>query len=53
MTDFEIVKEFMKTKHPNAAYSMRNGNDCIWVSMGMVEMYFIIRNGKIADIQID
>ena len=34
-------------------YTMRQGNECIWVSHGRVEMYFIIRDGKIIDIQVD
>ena len=34
-------------------YSMRPGNDCIWVSYGLVDAYYIFRDGKIADIQYD
>ena len=34
-------------------YDMRPGNDCIWVNYGLVNCYYIFRNGKIADIQID
>jgi hypothetical protein len=34
-------------------YDMRPGNDCIWVSYGMIECYYIFRDGKIADVQID
>ena len=34
-------------------YSMRPGNDCIWVSYGLVDCYYIFRDGKIIDIQID
>ena len=53
MTDFEIVKNYLETKYPNWNYSMRDGNNCVWVSLGRMELYFIIRNGKIADIQVD
>jgi hypothetical protein len=54
MTDFEIVKEYMTKRYPTAIYSMQKGNDCVWVSLNArIEMYFIIRNGKIVDIQID
>ena len=53
MTDFEIVKNYMDSKYPQKSYAMRNGNNCVWVSMGLVDMYFILRDGKIVDIQVD
>ena len=54
MTDFEIVKNYMDTKYPTAIYSMQKGNDCVWVTLNArIEMYFIIRNGKIVNIDID
>jgi hypothetical protein len=34
-------------------YTMRPGNDCIWVSYGRVDAYYIFRDGKIVDVQID
>ena len=34
-------------------YNMRSGNDCIWVNYGSVNCYYIFRNGKIADVQVD
>jgi hypothetical protein len=34
-------------------YDMRPGNDCIWVNYGLVNCYYIFRNGQIADIQYD
>jgi hypothetical protein len=51
--DYQIVNDYMTATYPNMAYSTRKGNDCIWVSMGLVNMYFIIRDNKIADIQVD
>jgi len=53
MTDFDIVKNYMDAKYPQKTYAMRNGNKCVWVSMGLVDMYFILREGKIVDIQVD
>jgi hypothetical protein len=53
MTDFEIVKNYMDTKYPQKTYAMRNGNKCVWVSMGLCDMYFILRDSKIVDIQVD
>jgi hypothetical protein len=34
-------------------YDMRPGNDCIWVNYGLVNCYYIFRDGKIADVQVD
>jgi hypothetical protein len=34
-------------------YEMRPGNDCIWVNYGLVNCYYIFRNGQIADVQYD
>jgi hypothetical protein len=32
---------------------MTPGNECIWVYYGSINLYFVFRAGKIADIQID
>jgi len=53
MKNFEIVESYLAKKYPHRLYSIREGNDCVWVSMGLVEMYFIVRNGMIIDIQVD
>ena len=53
MTDFEIVKNYMDTKYPQKTYAMQNGNRCVWVSMGLCDMYFILRDSVIVDIQVD
>jgi hypothetical protein len=53
MTDFEIVKNYMDTNYPQKLYSMQNGNRCVWVSMGLSDMYFILRDSVIVDIQVD
>lgn len=34
-------------------YSIRPGNKCVWVSYGLVNCYYIIREGRIADVQYD
>ena len=53
--DYLIVREYMDNKYPNKLYTLKEGNNCIWVStfFPLVNMYFIIRDNKIADIQID
>lgn len=53
MTDFEIVSEYMERKYGGKTYAMREGNRCVWVSMGLVEMYFTVNNNVITDIQVD
>lgn len=53
MTNFQIVEEYMTKQYPNVRYTMRQGNGAIWVTKGVVDMYFIVKNGKIVDIQID
>ena len=34
-------------------YTMRPGNECVWVSYGLVDCYYIIHNGRIVDVQFD
>jgi hypothetical protein len=34
-------------------YDMRPGNDCVWVSYYGLETYWIFREGRLVDIQID
>lgn len=53
MTKFEIAKQYMAKRYPSHTYSMREGNDCIWVSMGRIEMYLIIRDNQVVDVQVD
>jgi hypothetical protein len=53
MTDFDIVNNYMEKNYSGRTYSICNGNKCVWVSMGLVDMYFILREGKIVDIQVD
>jgi len=52
-THKSIVEQYMAEKYPNVNYTMRPGNNTIWVTKGMVDMYFIIRNDQIVDIQVD
>jgi hypothetical protein len=34
-------------------YNLIPGNDCIWAYHGRINEYFIFRDGKLVDIQID
>ena len=51
--DYQIVREYMMRKYPSALYSMAKGNDCIWVMINNLNMYFIIKDNKIIRIDID
>jgi hypothetical protein len=53
MTKFEIATEFMAKRYPSKAYALREGNNCVWVSMGIVEMYLTIRDNMVVDVQVD
>jgi hypothetical protein len=32
---------------------MKRGNNCVWVSYGRVDAYYIFRDEKLVDVQID
>lgn len=54
LNSFEVILVHEDMRERGIAdYSMRPGNDCIWVSYGLVDAYYIFRDGKIADIQYD
>lgn len=42
--------------HGHTKWEMRPGNNCIWVTTGTnlnVHMYYIFKDGKIVDVQVD
>lgn len=52
MNDFEVVKAKLAEegiKH----YSLYQGNGCVGVNYGRVSAYYIVRDGKVVDVQID
>lgn len=55
-TDIEVVREYMARTRPNQKYNIAQGNACIWVYWGSycpINMYFIVRDGVVVDVQID
>lgn len=48
-----IISEYMAIHYANRLYRLYEGNNCDWVSMGNIDMYFIIRNNRIIDVQVD
>ena len=55
LNSLEVIQvvEYMDKKYPNTHYNITNGNQCVWVYFGNLNLYFIFRNSKIADIQVD
>ena len=55
LNEFEVllVADYMEQKYPNVYYTMAPGNECIWVYYQSINMYFVFRDGKIVDIQVD
>ena len=35
------------------SYTVRPGNNCIWVSYNLVDCYYLFRDGRIAEIEFD
>ena len=49
-----LVEEYMTRVFPNVKYyTMTEGNDCVWVYYGQMNLYFIFSDGKVVDVQID
>jgi len=50
-----VIEEMRKSGYSN--YTMRPGNECVWVSVPRggfsLEMYYIFQDGKLVDVQID
>lgn len=54
MNEFQMIQVMDDLKRRDIKfYTMRPGNDCIWVSHGMLDCYYIFSDGKIVDIQYD
>ena len=49
-----LVEEYMTRQWPKVThYTMTEGNDCIWVYYSNMNLYFVFRDGKVVDVQID
>ena len=47
-----VVSEHLK-KHGVEHYILTQGNACIWAYYGAINAYYIFKDGKLVDIQID
>ena len=48
-----ILVEDDMSRRGIANYTMTQGNDCIWVYWGLFNLYYIFKEGRIHDIQVD
>jgi hypothetical protein len=54
LNEFEVLVVAEKMKDRNIqSYSLIPGNECIWAYYGQINEYFIFRDGRLVDIQID
>ena len=55
VNEFEAIRvaDYMEKHSPDVFYTMTPGNNCVWVYYGSMNLYFIFREGKIVDVQID
>ena len=47
-----VVADYYK-KRGVESYTLTKGNDCIWAYYGQINEYFIFRDGRLVDVQID
>jgi hypothetical protein len=49
-----LVEEYMTRQWPKVThYTMTEGNQCVWVYYSNMNLYFVFRDGKVVDVQID
>jgi hypothetical protein len=54
VNEFEAIIIMEELKKRNVSWAtMRPGNNCVWVSYNQLETYWIFREGRLVDIQID
>ncbi len=54
MNEFQIIQVMDDLKSRGIDnYTMRPGNNCIWVSYPMIDCYYIFQDGQVVDIQYD
>ena len=56
LNEFEVivVRDYMAKHRPDVThYTLAPGNECIWAWYGHINEYFIFRDGRLVDVQID
>jgi hypothetical protein len=51
--DYQIVNEYMARKYSAYTWVLKQGNNCIWVIMNHLNLYFTVKDNKIIRIDID
>ena len=46
-----VIDDLLKKGITN--YTIQPGNNCVWVSYGRVNCYYIVRDSQIAEVQFD
>jgi hypothetical protein len=55
INEFELIQacdDFEKV-YPVQKYNVYPGNECVWISTGVVNLYYIFQDGKISQVQVD
>jgi hypothetical protein len=54
LNELEVIIVAEKLKEQGVEhYTLARGNNCIWAYYGRINEYYIFREGKLVDIQID
>ncbi len=54
VNEFEAIVVMEKLKERGVTHAtLTPGNDCVWAYYGVINEYYIFRNGLLVDIQID
>ena len=55
INEFELIVacDHFERTIPTTSYNVYPGNNCVWISAGSLNLYYIFRDGKIADVQYD
>jgi mannose-6-phosphate isomerase-like protein (cupin superfamily) len=54
VNEFELIQVMDQLKQQGITHAtIQPGNDCVWVSHGLVNCYYIFREGRIVDVQVD
>jgi hypothetical protein len=54
LNEFEVLQVADRLERKGiTSYTLTQGNDCIWAYYGVINEYYIFRDGEIADIQVD
>ena len=54
LNEFEVLQVADRLERKGiTSYTLTQGNECIWAYYGVINEYYIFRDGEIADIQVD